>query len=351
MSDAPEATETATQAAPEPQPGDTADAARDALIAEVEAEERGEAPAEAGTESETAETTAAASANPPADASAEGEGATAEPATGATPAADAEPEATDPDPWADAPEAAKAEYARAEHARRTAEGRLASVERRLAELTAAPAEPTPTETAAPADPSAAEAAFAKFAEDYPDVAEGVRPLMDLIRAENADLRNRLDGATESLRTLGEDRLHTAYVDAEAQVIAAHPEYAEIASETKNERNEDFIAWYRDQAPGIRRIVEENGETVQSAEDVNYVLGLWKRDRGMVNGEAANGEAANGAAAADTARRAIQRNGARGAPRPSPGARVPEDATGAPQTREEIIREIEAEERRLAAAMH
>ena len=339
MSDnAPESQDASTQAAPEP-PAEAAseDAARDALIAEVEALERGEEP------DTKDEPTADASGTPPPDAPAEGEGATAEPATGATPAADAEPEATDPDPWADVPEAAKAEYARAEQARRSAEGRLAAAESRLAELTAAPREPERTETQT-ADPAAAEAAFTKFAEDYPDVAEGVKPLFDVLRGENAELRAKLDGATASLRTLGESHLHSAYAEQEQAVMAEHPEFAEISAEAPNDRSRDFQAWYAEQPDFIRQAVEANAETVRDATTVNRILDMYKRDRGLTNGTNGNGNAA------ETARRAVQRNGARGNPRPSPGAAVPENAGTVAQTREEIIREIEAEERRLMNAV-
>ena len=331
--DNPESQDSSTETAPEPSTEVASeDAARDALIAEVEALERGESP---DTQDEP---TADASGNPPPDAAADGDGAESASASAEQGAADNAGEATDPDPWANVPEAAKAEYARAEQARRTAEGRLAAAESRLAELTAAPREPERTETQT-ADPAAAEAAFTKFAEDYPDVAEGVKPLFDVLRGENAELRAKLDGATASLRTLGESHLHSAYAEQEQAVMAEHPEFAEIAAEQPNDRSRDFQAWYAEQPEFIRQAVEANAETVRDATTVNRILAMYKSDRGLTNGANGNGNAA------EAARRTVQRNGARGNPRPSPGATVPESRSGALPSRDDLIREVEADEQR------
>ena len=337
MPEAPELQDASPPAAPEPPaPEEFGDAERDALIAELEAEERGEEPA-----SKEPTATASASANPPADAGGEVEAAPADAAPAQAAPADADPAFTDP--WADVPEAARAAFAKAERDRKSAEGRLAAADRRLAELTAAPRESARTEPEPQGEGArAADEAFSKFSEDYPDVAEPVKAMFDTLKGEIASLRTEKDAMERSVRTLGEDRLSTVYAEQEAQVLAAHPDFAEIGASEPNESSRDFVAWYEGQPQFVRQAVEANAETVREADAVNLLLNMYKRDRGITREPDA-------APNADEARRNLQLQGARGAPRPSAGARAPEGGRDRVETHDDVRRELEGEERRLMAA--
>ena len=337
----PEAQDTSTETAPEPS---AEEVARAEAIAEVEAEMRGEtAPADTD-DSTNDEQTADASANPPADATDEGEDATAEQGAGAADAAtgaDDEGGASDPDPWADAPEAAKAEFAKAEHARKSAEGRLAAAERRLAELTAAQQRESTRTKPEPGGEDAvktATAQFDKFAEDFPDVAEGVKPLIDVLQGQISALRAEKDAVARSVQTLGEDRLSTVYAEQEAQVIEAHPIAAEIMSDAANDRQKDFLAWQQEQPEFVRQAIVANGDVIRDASSVNRILDMYERDRGLVK------DAAPAKPSADAAKRNLQRR-ARGGPRPSAGVQVPEAGTA--ETLDDIRREVERDIRNAA----
>ena len=144
-----------------------------------------------------------------------------------------------------------------------------------------------------------------FAEDYPDVAEGVKPLLDVLRGEIASLRAEKDAVARSVQTLGEDRLSAVYAEQEAQVIDAHPVAAEIMSDTANDRQADFIAWQQGQAEFIRRAIAENGDVIRDAPTVNRILEMYERDRGLAPAPASGNGAGNGAEPnADEARRAL-----------------------------------------------
>ena len=312
------------------------DAERDALIAELEAEERGEDPADKKPTSPT-------SASSPADAGDEGEVAPAEAAPAQAAPADADP--ADPDPWADAPESAKAAFAKADRDRKSAEGRLAAAERRLAEITAAPRVPARTVPEPQGESArAADEAFSKFKEDYPDVAEPVKALFDTLKGEIASLRTEKDTVARSVQALGEDRLSTVYAEQEEAVLTAHPIFEEISAETPNERSADFQAWYAGQPEFVRKAVEQNAQQVRDAGTVNRVLTMYEQDRGLTK-DANSGREPS----LDAARRELQLKGARGNPRPSAGARASEAGRESVETHDDVRRELESEERRLMAA--
>ena len=341
------------ETAPEPEeqaeqtaltPDEEAAAEEESAWAEIAAAENGEAQAAQAAEQSDED-------NPPSAAS----DSEAEDGGKAKPASQ---EADEADIWASAPDelrsAFEAERARAEaaeHGRRSVEGRVSALQRRMDAMIAGtdkPSEPAQRQQAEPEQQNGAVADFRKewdaFVSDYPEIATPVGKILDGFQRQMAALRDENQRTMTALQTVGEDRLHAASAEQERLVMAEHPDYADIAD------SDDFVVWYGEQPEFIQAAVMENAREIVNGSTVNHLVSLYKRDRGIGNGAdadtAADGEPSGKQSPAADPIRKMQLKSA-SSPRPSPGAVAPEGRRS--ETEEDVWNEIIVADKRYEAA--
>lgn len=333
--DAPEGTE-----GDELSPAEAAAAEEDAAWKEAEREARGEDPPEddAADEPDTEDD------DPPAQ-DAGGEGEEPEPEEPA--------EGSDID-WSKADPALRAEYEAiqsrlnaAEHGRKTAEGRARAAQRNLDAVMADGREPSANRSKSDPKETQADEGSQKwdaFKADYPEIAEAVGPIIDNLRAEIGKRDDQIARLATGMQSIGQDRLQARSTEYETLVREAHPDYDDITD------SDQFIGWYEKQPEAIQAIVQANAADITDPDAVDRILTLYKVDEGIRTDDRNGSDAAADKEQprtrnADSVRRRMQLNSARGAPRSSPGARLPEGRSG--ETEDDVWNEFErAEKKRI-----
>ena len=241
----------ATETASEPSPSDAVADETASAWADVKAEVSGEpstsdATAQTSAHDDPDATAASAQAGEAADASGGGE---AEEGTTEQEAAESATETAAEDVWANAPETLKsaheADTARAdtaEHARKSAEGRINALTRRIDAMIASGGEQsrTPPADRPSADDTPATETLAELEAleaDYPEIAA---PLKAVLMRTEARHKAEITRISQALQTVGEERLDARATAEEGTVVESHPDYNDIAD------SDDFVAWYNDQ---------------------------------------------------------------------------------------------------------
>lgn len=328
---------------------------------EIEAAERGEKPAAAETGDKPDDEEPAAAA---AEAAGEGDKPTAAGDEGGDKPTGQAAEGEEKDIWAEAPEPLRSAFEaerqradRAEHGRRSAEGRSATLTRRLEAMIAGEGDPPPGERGSeapasrqpPADDSAQDQLTQQLETlkvDYPEFAPIADAMTRLVEQRQQD-RTTIQQLRQGLQTIGEDRLHTVSAEQEQVVLDKHPDFSDIAD------SDEFVSWAKTQPEFVQAGIIANAEQVVDGEGVVWILDRYKADRGIESGKdggsAAGQEEPGKTKPAPDPIRTIQRRSATGTPRSSAGAAVPEQERSTTETEDDVWNEIEAEEKRKIAA--
>jgi hypothetical protein len=249
----------------------------DAIWAEMDAAEQPAAAEAAGTEAAEAE------------AWAEGDERPAEAGTAADTERAAPAEAPQADPWAAAtPEqltawqAAQNAIKQHEQYRKSQEGRIAAFQRQIDELRRAQAAAPQGTTAAKAadQPQGAaaaqqEAALDAFAsdgwktleEDYPEIAETVRAIVEPLAKEVAPFKSHL-------QTVQEDRRQQELLREHNALTERMPDWLTTIQESRG----DFGRWAETQPRYIRDAVERNKDAIVDADEAADIIGRYKQHR-------------------------------------------------------------------------
>lgn len=189
----------------------------------------------------------------------------------AAPEAAPDPEATQQDPWANAPEALrleretlKRERDDLEHKWHSDRARLPAMTRKINELQAAiDAKSAP----APAD---IKARIASLKEDFPEMGEAMDDVFSAF-----DQRIAASEAAQAARETAAIERRTAQI--EAEISAAHEDWRPLLKA----RGDEFFAWAEDQPKRIREMVERNKDEFSDAREVSEAISLFKQHIGTI----------------------------------------------------------------------
>lgn len=189
--------------------------------------------------------------------------------------------AGEPDLWSGASEQQRAAYEAAaqkleklEQYRRSNEGRVAALQRRIEELAgrqqpaAAPAAAGKDEAKAgsqSADNFTESEEWKSFSEEYPEVAG---PLAKFI----GSLESRVTHQQKELAAIGYDRRKTALDEQASLLEADHPDWRDVAG------NNEFVDWVHTQPRHIQEAAYRNANEIVDAAEAADVVGRFKAFR-------------------------------------------------------------------------
>jgi hypothetical protein len=190
------------------------------------------------------------------------------------------------DPWAAAPEPLRQSYedvkkqlARAQHAERSMAGRYRSLRAQMAseptKTTAAPTNGAATEQPADKPADRIESAFAKLAEDYPDIAGPLKDAFGALRTDN-------EHVGQQVAALHDERRNDAAHEQEALLTEAIPDWLQLSGDGR------FAPWLNEQPRHIREAAQRNGNGIVDAEEAADVMGRFKAWKEWTDGQA-NGQ--------------------------------------------------------------
>lgn len=204
------------------------------------------------------------------------------------PAAEQKPEpepAPEPDIWADAPEAARTafqgaqqELERLRHDKKSNEGRVSALQRRIDELERAQTQKPQAaaqQAAAAANQQAADFLqsddWKGFAEEYPEIAGPLGKVVGTLQRELSTLQEKLP----LVDRLMDDRRQDTLNKQESLLAEAHPDWAELDRAALRE-------WLGTQPRHIREAAQRNADTIVDAEEAADVVGRFKAWRDQQN---------------------------------------------------------------------
>ena len=243
------------------------------------------------------------------------EGEEEEEAAGEEPAAQSDIWANAPDELRAAFEAERQRAAAAEHARLSAEGRLRALQRPEDGVTGQQQrQPASSQQAAPPLTNEQIAAYRQWQADYPEVAEPIVPVIEVLNRQITEMRAENDRLRAGVDQIGQERAATQYQAAEAQVLEAHPDMRELLQEP------GFQPWLDAQPQFVKAVYDVNAEEIVDPDSVKMFFDLYKQGTGRGNAAETAGQGQQSRSQqADDPRRAAQKRSAAGAPKPSQGA--------------------------------
>ena len=181
----------------------------------------------------------------------------------------------------------------------------AALERKVAELTARPPAPEARTGLAPSGEDAAkaaEAAFKSLEDDYPEIAAPLKAIIGPVLATVGAMQAQGRETARAVRAPNDDRA-AAQGEKQARIVAEnHPSFLDLTAAEPNDRQQDFLDWLDDQPATVQRMAVDNHREIRDFEAVDFVVGLYERDRGLSGG----GAPAPTKDAGDKARRGLQR---------------------------------------------
>lgn len=187
------------------------------------------------------------------------------------PAPEAGNSAQPSDVWASAPPELKAAYEEERRARnnlehriRSDDGRVAAMQRRIAELESKL--PKPRENAPPGEtPQDRAERLKQLREDYPEVAQPILQEMDEMRQ-----------TVETLRSLEEQRMQQGFAYQESVLAENHADWRQVLGSN----GATFQAWLEDQPKAVRESAMLNANQIVDANAAADVVGRFKQFLGM-----------------------------------------------------------------------
>ena len=241
--------------------------------------------------------------------------------------------------------------ARAEQGRRSAEGRLRSMQQRMEPL-------GPEQNGSGTDTRQGSGtddqnSLLESLKDIDGIVENyydLEPMQKFAKAATemiAQQNLKISQLENAYARISEGTLNDMSLSQEAILREAHPDYLEIA---EGSGAEEFFGWLKGQGPNIRNIYVDNADRLMNAEEVGRLFTLYKLEKGIGTGPQTGQE--HPAPRADepkvTNLRKIQTRSARGMPRSTAPPEIREsDAPGSSSWEAEWMKQ-EAEDRRQLA---
>ena len=179
---------------------------------------------------------------------------------------EAAPEGAAVDIWADATTEQKAAFEAAQQTNRSNKGRLSAQDRKIIQLTTAPAPAAPAAEPAAEETSEEKEEWETFKTEYPEVAGPVEKRygaeISALKTENANLRGQVTGITDN-------QLQDAINDQEAVLADRHPDWEKLT------KTPEFSAWLPNQPRYVQEGFVRNGTAIVDGQEAASLIDLFR----------------------------------------------------------------------------